>query len=483
MTRHLSRSVKLWYGLGQLAEGLKNEAYAVFLLFYYTSVVGLSGTLAGQAILISLLFDAVTDPLVGAISDRLDSRWGRRHPLLFAAAIPLPILFYLSFAPPAGLSQFQLFLWLTAFTILTRGAMTLFHVPHLALGAELSDDFEERSSVVTLQYVFARVGAIITWALGLLVFLRPTPEFADGRFNPGAYPPFAFTLAVLMFVTILLSAWNTRSRIPHLPRPHPDSRDERPVRSLFAGMREAMEMRSFRSLFLGTLVLFVAWGVTVSLGLHLATYFWRVTTADLLLWGIATSIGVFAGLGYWLGRATAGDKKPVFMQGGFFFMVFTVVPPVAFMAGLWPALDTSMHVALWSLTTGFAAHFALAGPMVTGRSMMADVTDEDELRTGRRREGVFFGATSFAAKAFFGVGSQVAGWVFDFVGLEKGMTVADAPPTVVNHLGLTLVLSIGLLVGLAMLIFSRFDLTRERCGEMRRELDARREARLAKPVG
>ncbi len=96
----LTRSTRLWYGLGQASEGLKNEAYTVFLLFYYTTVVGLSGALAGQAILIALVFDAVTDPLVGAFSDRLETRWGRRHPLLFASALPLPVFFYLTFTRP-----------------------------------------------------------------------------------------------------------------------------------------------------------------------------------------------------------------------------------------------------------------------------------------------------------------------------------------------------------------------------------------------
>ncbi|MBW2666722.1 MAG: MFS transporter [Deltaproteobacteria bacterium] len=155
----LTTRVRYWYALGQLAEGIKNEAYAIFLLFYYTTVVGLSGSLAGQAILIALLFDAVTDPLIGAYSDRLRTRWGRRHPLLLAASIPLPVFFYLSFAPPANSSQLQLFLWLTSMTVLTRGAMTLFHVPHLALGAEFSSDFEERSRIVTLQMLFSRIGA------------------------------------------------------------------------------------------------------------------------------------------------------------------------------------------------------------------------------------------------------------------------------------------------------------------------------------
>ena len=292
----LSRSTRIWYGIGQAAEGLKNEAFTVFLLFYYTSVVGLSGALAGQAILIALLFDAVTDPLIGALSDRLDTRWGRRHPFLFASAIPLPIFFYLTFAPPAHFSQLELFLWLTVNTVLTRASMTLFHVPHLALGSELSNDFEERSRLVTLQYLFTRIGSGVAGGLGFLVFLRSTEPFPDGRFNAGAYPPFALTLSVLMVVTILLSAWNTRSRIPYLAKPDAETLQEHAIGGMVRGLREAMQLSSFRTLFWGTLVMFVAWGVTVSLGLHLATYFWRVTTTEIVYWGIGAGIGIYAGL-------------------------------------------------------------------------------------------------------------------------------------------------------------------------------------------
>ena len=103
--------------------------------------------------------------------------------------------------------------------------------------------------------------------------------------------------------------------------------------------------------------------------------------------------------------------------------------------------------------------------------MMADVTDEDEVLTGRRRAGLFFGATSFAAKAFFGVGALLAGLVFDAVGLTRGMAAGDAPATVVRDLGLTVGFSVLVLVGASVLIFARYDLTRERARELRRQLD------------
>ena len=100
-----------------------------------------SGTLCGIALGIALLFDAVTDPLTGSLSDNWKSKWGRRHPFMYASAIPLGFCFYFLFVPPA-LSETGLFIWLTSFAVLTRAAMTLYHVPHIALGAELTNNFE-----------------------------------------------------------------------------------------------------------------------------------------------------------------------------------------------------------------------------------------------------------------------------------------------------------------------------------------------------
>jgi Na+/melibiose symporter-like transporter len=467
----LSSATRRWYGLGQLAEGLKNEAFALFLLFYYTAVLGLPGTLAGIAILIALLFDAVTDPLVGVVSDRLSSRWGRRHPFLYASAIPLGVFFYLTFAPPAGLTELELFAWLTGFAILTRGSMTLFSVPHLALGAELSTDYEERTNIVTLQFLFARTGHALAGGLAFLWFFRPTPEYAEGRLNPEAYPALALFLAVAMVTAVILSAWKTHHRIPHLRAPEPEPGRRAVASAVFLEFADSLRNASFRALFLGLMLTYVSWGVATALGLHLATYFWFVSNEELLVWGVITGIGIFGGLPWWRSVAVRLDKKPTFIWGLCIYTVFTAAPPLLKLAGAWPAQGSPLYVPLWCLTTGLVAHFGIAATMVTGRSMMADVTDEDALENGRRREGVFFGAVSFSAKASFGIGSQIAGFVVDAVGLKPHQAPEAVGPDVVTGLGLTLGLSILLLCGASIAFFSRYRISRERHSEIRAALD------------
>ena len=206
---------KFAYGVGQFAEGLKNTAFAVFVLFYYNQVLGLPGTMAGAALFIALLFDAVSDPLAGSLSDNHRSRLGRRHPFMYASAVPLGLAFTGLFWPPGGLGDWGLFVWLTAFATLTRAAMTLYHVPHLAMGAEMTENFNERTRIVAFRQFFGTAGSAAASLIGLGWF------FADergGRLAVENYAPYAVVLAVLMVVTVWYSAFGTRREIPYLAR-------------------------------------------------------------------------------------------------------------------------------------------------------------------------------------------------------------------------------------------------------------------------
>ena len=177
----LSWSNKFFFGLGQAAESIKNFGFGTLLLLYYNQVLGLSGTYAGFAVAIALVADAISDPAVGSWSDGFKNKWGRRHPFMFASIIPLGLCFYLLFMPPLGMSEFQLFLWFTCFAILTRTALTFFHVPYLSLGAEMTQDYNERTQLVVIRTalgIFASIFVIyIAWNF---IFLKtetdPTPQ-------------------------------------------------------------------------------------------------------------------------------------------------------------------------------------------------------------------------------------------------------------------------------------------------------------------
>ena len=153
--------VKLAYGLGSAAYGIKDNGFAYFLLLFYGTVVGLEPALAGTALLIALLVDAVSDPVVGYWSDNTRSRLGRRHPFMYASALPVALCYFLLWQPPE-LSNQGLFLYLLAFAILIRTLITFFETPSSALMPELTQDYDERTTVQAWRHFFGWAG-VLCW--------------------------------------------------------------------------------------------------------------------------------------------------------------------------------------------------------------------------------------------------------------------------------------------------------------------------------
>ena len=352
-------ATKTYFGVGQIAEGVKNTAFTTFLLFYYNSVLGLSGTWAGTALLIALVFDAVTDPLVGSISDSFHHRLGRRHPFMYASAIPLAVTFGLIFSPPPGLGELGLFAWLTVFAILVRASMTLYHVPHMALGAELTTDYRERTVVVAYRSGFGALGIGLVVVLGWTVFF-PDEGGALGRFDPVAYRSFGWVFGVTMLVSIVLSAWGTQSVIPSLPRPPADAPPFRPGR-LVSEFREALENRSFRALVVGLILFFATRGVQDALNVHMGTYFWNLSAGDIQLQQVAMIPAFVLGLPFWVAMTRYLDKGTSFLIGIAMLAFFTMLAPLLAIVGLYPPPGSPAYLGILIGCTVLAVFGATAG--------------------------------------------------------------------------------------------------------------------------
>jgi Na+/melibiose symporter-like transporter len=472
----LTRGTKLWYALGQLGENIKNESFAYFLLFYYTNVQGLAGTLAGLAILVSMLVDAAADPLMGVISDRTRSRLGRRHPWIFASALPLAASLYLVFAPPAGLSQGALFAWMLGWTLVNRFALTMFTVPYLALGAELTRDWHERTVLVSLRHGFGQLALFAPAVLGFLWLFRDTAEHGRGQLYAPAYPRYAAICAVVVGLFVLASAWKTRDRIAYLAPPDRDAPRHNVLATLVRDLADVLRQPAFRAVFFGLAIASIASGVTLNLGLHAATFFWDVKSDVLAAWRILVAAGILAGLAFWTRRAATRDKGALFNAGLLAYVVIHCGVWLAATYGFWPDRSRASYVPLYLIATGLLGPFAVASVFAMGQSMMADCADQDECESGRRREGVFFGAASLATKVTLGGGAWIAGALADVVGLTGLRSIADVTPQMRVHLGLAMALSVLVLIGLSLFVFRRYDLTRARVAEIHARLAARRGA-------
>jgi glycoside/pentoside/hexuronide:cation symporter, GPH family len=170
---------KLAYGAGAITYGIKDNGFAVFLLIFYNQVMGLPADLVGLAVMIALIIDAFIDPVIGHLSDRTDTRWGRRHPWIYASIIPVGLSWFLLWHPPQW-GQAGMLAYLIGSAILVRSALALNEVPSLAMLPELTQDYHERTDVIRYRFLFGWLGGLTLLWLAYAVFLAPTAEQPAG---------------------------------------------------------------------------------------------------------------------------------------------------------------------------------------------------------------------------------------------------------------------------------------------------------------
>ncbi|HJN53147.1 MAG: MFS transporter [Pseudomonadales bacterium] len=411
----LAMRTKLAFGIGATGEASTNWIFNALTFFYYNQILGLSGTMTALAVTIGIASDAITDPLMGSISDRYRSRFGRRHPFMFAAPAPLVLTIYAIFNPPGGLDSTGLFLWFAIFTVGMRICLTLFAVPHLAMGAELSDDYNERSKVMSYNNVFTYLGVFV---MHVVVWWVIFPAFDNGRTNQDSYLPIVFFCCSLIMVSILTSAYTTLDQLPRMKK-IPEDLPPFSFLQLFREMWSAISNRHYLFLLLGFFFLAVTIGTHETLGLYMGTFYWEFTDYQ-MGWLIMSNV-----FGYTLGFMGAArlhswiDKRASIVLTAAGLSVFWSMAVTLRLFDLAPANTT------WQLVTFviFWGTFSSACGSILNISVMsalADIADEHELKTGRRQEGIFYSARTFFAKSTNGVGHIVAGIALDAIEFPTG---------------------------------------------------------------
>jgi GPH family glycoside/pentoside/hexuronide:cation symporter len=458
----LSVLEKAFYGLGEAGEGVKNTALQTFLLFYYTQILGLSGSLCGLALFLALFLDGITDPLVGSWSDHFHSRWGRRHPFIYAAPIPLAICIYLLFSPPAGWGATPLFLWLVSFNFLSRVAMTFYYVPHLALGADISSDYHERMSVGVYRMIFTQAGRMLCLGAAFLIYFTPTAQHANGQLDPAAYQPFALFSGIAVVVTVLVSALGTQRRVMAMQAswPAPPPR-RRPPGQTWINFARSLTLPSFRSCFVGLLIMYVFAGAQTVLTVHLNTYFWGLTPQEAQYTFYAQVVGFVVGLPMARPLARWWDKKWAYMFCVGMSCVVISIPVFLRLGGLMPANGSS--VVLIAVTLGNLGYGLLgANSGVFSAAMLMDSADAFDLKYGGRVEGLFFGATSLSSKASQGIGGALAGVILDVIRFPHPPLTAPPSSATVFGLGVAYGPFLLLLLFIGLSAMFTYDLDRRR---------------------
>ncbi len=455
----LGASAKLAYGIGGLGDSIKTFCFTTFLLFYYTTVLGLSGTLLGLAMAIGLLWDAVVDPFIGHMSDRATFRFGRRHAFMLVGALFTGAGFMAVFNPPAGMSQWELFAWLMVASLCVRSSNSLFLVPYYALGSELVADSHERTSLSGYRAGAVLVGTLLVTAAAFLIFL---PEGAvdgvDGKFVPGSYRSMGVAFGLVIVAAGLVATFGTlreRFRLTTVLEP------AHAAVGLRTNVRGTLSHRPFRVLLLAGAISFTATTINAALMLHFLTYHARVSSSQPLGLSFAGFYaGALAGVLVWVRMARRFEKHHV-------YAVTTIVSAVFMSCGYWligegRPLGTGNMPAVVALTA-LVGLFGIAGAVIAP-SMMADITALDEQAKGRRRDGTFFGIYSFTQQLSSGIAVLIAGALIDvFAGLVPGQ--AEQLPATVERLAMITSLLPAALLVTAGVIILRYDLWSDRVAD------------------
>ncbi len=469
---------KLTFGSGAIAEAVYNGMFNTFITIYYNQVIGLTNTLIGVAIMLAMIGDAITDPIVGIMSDRWHSRHGRRHPFLFVAPVPLAIALYFIFNPPAALSgefaessQLALFAWLCIWTILSRAFLTLYSVPHLALGGELSTNQLQRSQLFSantvISYVSGASFAFVAWSYYLAGdYMRQSDgEMVPGHLYAAAYAPLVFTACALIIFAIWFCAAGTYKHVAHLSQAAPKQKGLTLGRFL-KQILLTLENRNYIVLIIGYFFFMITSGIYDTLNVFINTYYWELQPIEIRWLGLIGAPGAMAGAICSPILMKRFDRKPVMLVALAGVALFAQLVVDLRLLGWMPENGDPMLMPLL-LANAFGFTFCIGVGIVAIMSMIGDIVDENEMMTGTREEGLYYSARAFFAKAAYSFGHFFAGVALDvFVRLPFEAVPGQLDEGILFRLGIAAgpIMSISAIISL--LAYSRYKLNRERHREI-----------------
>ena len=472
-----SLATKIGYGFGAVAYGVKDGGFSYFLLIFYSQVLGVDARLIGLAITIALMLDALSDPVVGYWSDNFRSKWGRRHPFMYASALPVAATYFLLWNPPEGWSDLALFWYVLVISVLIRTCITFYETPSSALAPELSDNYDQRSGLLSLRYFFGWTGGNLM-AVIMFVVLFPafvTSTIPNGQFNKDAYSTYGIIASVLIFVAIMVSALATHRRIGHLKAPPP--KRSLSIGLVFKEIFETLANRSFIALFLAAIFGSIASGLSASMTFYFTSFFWGFTPQQTGLLTISVFVSAIIGPGMApIVTRTIGKKQGAMIIGLVAFLG-APLPIVLRLLGVMP--ENGDPALFWIVMLANMVDTALIICFqILSASMLADLVEAAEIKTGRRSEGIFFAASTFIRKSVQGLGVITAGFVLAAAQFPAGVKPDQVPTEALTRLGLFYVPTI-LFLWLTMLaVMSTYRLKREDHENNLRELASRRSQKL-----
>ena len=394
MSVTLPTKTKVIYGIADLGISLLTASIQFFLLFFYTDIAGIDPGLAGTALLVGkLTWDALNDPLFGYFSDRTRSRWGRRKPYMLLGAIPFGLSIWLLFSLPPGLVGLKAFLAVLGSFLLADTFQTIVSVPYYALSAELTYDYDERTSLISIRMIFTVLGYILGAALttavaGFFISLGWTKN--------AAYSGMGAVFGVVAIITLLITTLGIKE-VQHA--------DQVPARMpILPQIKQVLRNRPFVQYMIMSTIISISFTLLTSLLPYFLTYQLGMTDQiSLIMFTMLATIAIF--LVPWRYASRKLSKGPAYALG---LAIASVGILMAFF--LPPGPTPLIYVVAFVAGLGFSAQYVFPW------SMIPDVIEVDQAVTGERHEGIYFGINSFLGKLTGALGIAASGWALKLYG-------------------------------------------------------------------
>lgn len=399
----LKRRTKFGYGAAEMGMVAVELLVELYLLKFYNTLVGLPSIFTGLALGIAIFWDAISDPLMGEISDQTRHRRGRRRPFLVPGGIALAITFIVIFNPPDLGSTFARFLYLLLSYLALTSSMTVIGVPHLALGGEMSFDRDERTEIFGIRRLYSTMGLLV----GVSLPAAALHLFAAGEVegNERSWTAVSLAVGALVLLTAAITHRSTRGLDPARARPARNLGLGHLLRAQLGVARSPV----FRWLLIGFLVAGLGRAINASLALYYYEYRLGFTETETILWILLPFfLGILASIPAWVAISKRFGKRRPAMLGvlGLGLVVSLAYP---FMP------DRAIGIVLpVVVVSGF-----LGGAIILLESLVADVVDVDELETGANREGLYFGMWRMGTKLSRAGGMFLSGVMLQWIGFDE----------------------------------------------------------------
>ncbi len=433
--------IHVGWSVGTLGVALLLNTFNVAALFYLITVLQIDPLIAGALITGSKLYDAVTDPLMGTISDRTRSRWGRRRPYLMIGGIACGLSFAAFFSVPQMVDSMALYIAVGLALVLLSTAYTIFNVPYLAMPAEMIEGYHERSVMMSYRVFLIIIGTFIGVSVtpAALAWMQEDQGFSAAQ----AYRYMGMTIGLAMSLAMAASFFGTRN-----------ARFTEPVVSrltLAERARLILENRQFL-LFLGIkLTGLFSLAAVLATGFFFIIYIMERSLSIFFFYGVAQLSAQLIGIPLWLALSRRIGKTNILIISGICTLLLALS---------W--LLSGPQEPIWLYTVrGFLLGLASGGTLLGTQSILPDIMELDYRRTGLRREGVFAGTISFVEKTAGALSGIVIGGVLSFMQFDKALPPGEQPESALWGIMICTALVPAGMSALKLIMLRFFTLTEE----------------------